>query len=486
MTFAPPLTAPLPAPPTDTLERGHRRHLRDLPMPPALPWLGHAHHMAPARLHRVLEAWANKLGSVYRLRLMRQDVVVCSDCVLLQEALRQRPQGFRRARSIERVFAEIGANGLFSVEGQAWRPQRKVVMQALAPTQVRSFHPTLVHITERLQARWLRAARAGEVLDMCQELSRYTVDVTTALAFGEDPNTIDQQANVIQDDLALIFPMIMKRTNAPLPWWRWLRLPSDRRFDQALTRVHAHVRGLIERAQQRRATATTAPSNVLEALLAAHDEAGNAMSKQDIAANVLTLLLAGEDTTAHSLAWTMRYLAADPALQDRLHAQARAVLGHAAVCSAYGDMRELDAFEAVATETMRFKPTVPIFFLEPTGDLVLQGHAVPARTPIFFLLRPDMQNAQYFGDPARFRPERWTDKAQPAGCPHNPRAHLQFGAGPRVCPGRNLASVEMRLVLSMLMRRFKVSLACDPQEIDEVMAFTMLPSRMPVRLAERS
>ena len=84
---------------------------------------------------------------------------------------------------------------------------------------------------------------------MTDDLTRYTVDVTTALAFGEDPNTLESDGDVIQRHLAQVFPTIMRRVNAPFPWWRHVRLPADRRFDASMAAVHAHVRGLIERAR---------------------------------------------------------------------------------------------------------------------------------------------------------------------------------------------------------------------------------------------
>lgn len=460
------------------------RRWSDLPTPPAWPLIGHAHRMQPSRLHHILEAWVADLGPMFRLDLAGRPALVCADHELLQQVLRERPQRFRRAGAIEAVFSEMGANGVFSVEGEAWKPQRKLVMQALAATNLRGFHPALVRITGRLRGRWARAAQAGRVLDMRDELSRYTVDVTTTLAFGEDPNTLDGRADVIQNDLALVFPMVMKRTSAAFPWWRWVRLPSDRRFDRAVARVHAHVRGLIQRAEaRRREHPDQPPANALEALLAARDAEGGTMSDADVAANAITLLLGGEDTTAHTLAWTMYFLAADPGLQERMHASARQLLGEATVCPTHEGLRALDAFEALATEAMRLKPTVPNFFMQTVEDVVLNGVAVPRGTLLFFPTRPAMLDPALFGQPEAYRPERWQQETP--GCPHHARAHVQFGAGPRVCPGRFLAGAEMRLVLSTLLRDFRIELACDPAEVQEVMAFTMLPDRMPVRLIPR-
>jgi cytochrome P450 len=458
------------------------RRLADLPAPRGLPFIGNALQLDPRRMHRTLEGWCHELGPAYTIGLGPKRAFVCADPELLQTALRERPEGYRRYAPIESVIAEMGGNGVFSVEGEAWRPQRRLIMQALASTHFRGFFPALQAITERLRQRWQRAADRGETVEMTEDLVRYTVDVTTALAFGEDPNTIEQAGDVIQDHMARIFPMIMARINAPFPLWRYLKLPRDRKLDRALAAVHRHIDDLIERTRRRmRDQPSDAPRNLLEAMLATRDEPGSGITDEVVHANVMTLLLAGEDTTAHTLAWTLSFLCADPHLQARLNAASTEVLGAARVCPAFEDLKRLELFEFVAHEATRMRPIVPLLFLEPLADVVLGGVALPAGTPVIFVLRPAMLDDAHFGDPHRFLPDRWAaghGRVQP----HDPRAYAQFGAGPRVCPGRHLAGVELRLVLSMLARNFSVELAADPSTVSEVLAFTMMPSAMPVRL----
>ncbi|HEV7915795.1 MAG TPA: cytochrome P450, partial [Albitalea sp.] len=428
------------------------RHLHDLPSPHGLPWLGNLLQLRPGkRMHRILERWCAELGPAFRLQLGPGQAFVCSDPELLQTVLRERPERYRRFAPIESVIAEMGANGVFSVEGEAWRPQRRLVMQALSATHFRGFFPTLQTITGRLLRRWQRAAARGETVEMTDDLVRYTVDVTTALAFGEDPNTIETTGDVIQDHLALMFPMLMTRINAPFPLWRYLKLPRDYRFDRALAAVHRHVQQMIERARRRmRDDPRETPRNLLEAMLATRDQPDSGLTDEIVSANVLTLLLAGEDTTAHTLAWTLSYMARDAALQQRMHLAAVEVLGDNGVCPSFDDVKRLDLFEATAHEATRLRPIVPLLFMEPLVDVVLGGIALPARTPLFFVLRPAMQDDRHFADAAQFRPDRFMPGHDNHAGAHDARAYAQFGAGPRVCPGRHLAHVELRLVLSML------------------------------------
>jgi cytochrome P450 len=458
------------------------RSLSDLPSPRGLPLLGNALQMDPPRLHLIFEKWAEEFGSVFTIGLGPKRVFVCSDADLLQTALRERPDRYRRFSPIESVSEEMKANGVFSVEGEGWRPQRRLVMQALATKNFGSFFPTLKGITERLHKKWEHSAITGQVVDMAQDLVRFTVDATTALAFGEDPNTIEESGNVIQEHLAEIFPTMMKRINAPIPLWRYFKLPSDRKFDRSLHAIHRHVESLIERSRRRmREQPSDNPRNLLEAMLDAASLPDSGITDEVIVANVMTLLLAGEDTTAHSLAWTMFFISQDMSLQSRLHKASANAFGSLQICPAFEDIKKLDLFESVTQEASRFKPVVPLMYLEPVVDVVLGNVSLPSGTPLFFMLRPSMLDSRHFGRPDEFLPERWSPGHLEVQ-PHDSKAYAQFGAGPRVCPGRYLAAIEMRLVLSMLSRNFSLELATSPDSIKEIAAFTMMPNTMPVRL----
>ncbi|MBR0693859.1 cytochrome P450 [Bradyrhizobium lablabi] len=457
------------------------RSLSDLPSPRGLPLLGNALQLDLSRLHLILEEWTREFGSIFTIGLGPKRVLVCSDTDLMQTALRERPARYRRFSAIESVSEEINLNGLFSVEGEGWVPQRRLVMQAMASKPLSALFPVLRDATGRLHKRWQHSAKTGEVVDVTQDLLRFTVDVATALVLGEDPNTIGESPDVIQTQLAEIVPVTVKRVNAPVPLWRYFKLPSDRRFDRAVAAVHRDIESLIERSRRRmREQPNEKSRNWLEAMLATASLPDSGITDEVIAANVMTLLLASENTTAHSLAWATYFIAQDASLQSRLRLTATDALGTSPLCPEFEDIKKLDLFEFVTLEASRFKPVAPMMYLEPVVDVVLGDVALPAGTPLFFMLRPSMLDGTHFGRPDEFLPERWS-AGHPVQ-PHQARAYAQFGAGPRVCPGRSLAAVEMRLVLSMLARNFSMELAASLDTIKEVPGFTMMPSSLPVRL----
>lgn len=475
----------------DSTERSKSiRSIEDLPGPEGIPILGNALQLNPSKAHQQFEKWALEHGSPFRLRLGPKKVVVWSDHRVANQLLRDRPEGFRRGGRVSQVLDEMRIGGLFAAEGAAWLPQRKVVMQALNGTHFPGFYPTLQRIALRLHARLTRFSEERREVDMLHELTGFTVDAVCALAFGVDPNTLEQGPDRIQQQLKKIFPMFMKRLLAPFPYWRWFRLPQDRVLDAALVEVHAYVQSLIDGARASMRRKPGQPSaNLLESMLACGTNPSNGtghdscLTDAEIAANVLTLLLAGEDTTAHSLAWTIPYLCADIELQDKLAEQARRAMGQDVVCPDYRLLQQFNLFEAAVMEAQRLKPVVGLISFTPTSATVVDDVALPSDCILYFVSRPAMTDAKNFHNPQQFDPQRWLERED--GAAHEPRAFLQFGAGPRVCPGRHLAALQMRLVLSTILKSFRMELACAPESIEEVSAFTMMPSHMPVRLRHR-
>jgi cytochrome P450 len=466
---------------------GALRTVKNLPCPPGLPVLGNLFQLAPPKLHLTLEHWAKRYGSPYRVQLGPLPITVWTQADLFQTVMRERPHVYRRIAPMESVLAELGGNGVFSAEGAAWAPQRRLVMHALSPSNIKSFFPALAAITERFLVRLREAANAHRTLEMTDELKRYTVDVTSTLAFGEDPHTLERDRGVIQEHLALIPPALMRRVSALFPYWRYFSLPQDRRLARAMASVHEYVDTMIERARRRLSACPGAPpGNLLEAMLLAHDDDGSAVTDEQIAANVLTLLVAGEDTTANAIAWALMYIATDPHLQRRVFDESFDTLGHRSVCPDFDALKRLDLCEAVCSEALRLRPVAAIQTFEPLTEVNVGGVLLPPGTRMFYLTRPCMLDAKNFAQPDEFLPDRWLQHRTAASTPHEQKAYLSFGAGPRVCPGRYLAAVEMRLVISMMTRHFDIELATDPATIKEVSAFTMVPDRMPLTLAVRS
>ncbi|MDQ2964039.1 MAG: cytochrome P450 [Pseudomonadota bacterium] len=462
------------------------RALKDLPGPRGLPVLGNLLQLDIARAHIILQHWADAFGPIYRFRIAHRNVVVISDNELINDVLRDRPGGFRRRKLIQEAMLELGINGVFGAEGLDWRRQRKLAMHALNTNHLRDFFGRLDAVTARLQRRWERAAESGERIDAQRDLMRFTVDVTTGLALGNDLNTLEKEGDTIQRHLDKVFPALARRLLSPIRYWRWVKLPADRELDAAMVEVYKLVNELVFAARERVARSAHAePANLLDAMIAAQSDNAGAFTDAEIVGNTLTMLLAGEDTTANTLAWMMHLMAEHPEVQAKMQADADRALGDAGRAPNYTSTESLRYIEAVAHEAMRLKPVAPFLALEPNEDAVIGDVRVPKGTAVYLLTAYPATRAENFADPTSFRPERWLDAGDRAGEGHNTRAFLPFGAGPRFCPGRHLAMLEIKMVGAMLCRNFDVAHAPDSPPTEELFSFTMMPKNLFVTLQPR-
>jgi cytochrome P450 len=476
-----------------------RRRISDLPGPRGIPWLGVALQVNPIKFHQDVERWARQHGPFYCVKLAAQRFLVVSDPEAINTVLRDRPTGFRRWQVAADVAREIlGWDGLFFAEGESWERQRRMVMSAFSPGQVRNYFPALHKVVLRLQGRWQTAACAGTPVALQADLMRYTVDGVAGLSFGIDVNTLESEGDVIQHHLDKVFPLMQKRILSPLPLWRYVKLPADRELDRSVAIVNQAIESFITQARHRlkvEPSRREQPQNLIEAMLVAADQHGSGITEQDVLGNVWTMLLAGEDTTANTLAWMVHLLHRHP---EALRRAREEVLRLAPDPSRYTPeaIAGLAYVEACAHEALRLRPVAPFFALEALRDTVLQGVEVPTGTQLLLVMRNHSTDPQHVARGDAFDPDRWlaseggaTDS--PSGPIHTPsglkRVSTPFGAGPRVCPGRYLALLEIKMAMAMLLSCFDIDSVQTPGggEPDEELKFAMAPSALEMRISQR-
>ncbi len=465
------------------------RTLDELPGPRGLPLLGNALELKPRELHRIVGGWADQFGPLFVFRVATQRILTVADAEIIQQMLRDRPDRFRRWHKIEDIVADIKADGLFSAEGVNWKRQRKYVMHALNASHVREFIPRLEKVAGRLRRRWWRVALAGTSFDALADLMRLTVDVTSGLAFGRDINTLEEKKDPIQIHLDKMFPAIARRQTALFPYWRYVQLPEDREVTVAVKEVGKFIDGLITEARARLAAnpeLLAQPRNLLEALVAAQEKDEEGPTDKEIAANVMTLLLAGEDTTANTLSYMIHFLMEYPHVQSAVQEEVDRVFGMAE--QPWQDPATPDRLryiEAFANEAMRCKPVGGHLFLEPNQDVQIRDILVPKGTPVLALNGYVGTQEVNFAQAREFRPERWLDVTNDNTEAHNTRAFMPFGAGPRFCPGSKLAMLQIKMVTAMLCRDFEVARPKDAQPLEDIYNFTVGPTHVFATLRPR-
>ena len=463
------------------------RSLGELPGPPGLPLIGNAHQLQVSRLHQVFENWASLYGSIYRYDLARTPFLVVSDPSLVNEVLRKRPTSYRKISTFEQAFAELGIDGVFVAEGDSWRRQRRLVMQALDTRNLGNFFPVLREVGRRLKDRWSAAADKGLEVDILDDFTRFTVDVSTSLSLAQETNTLEGQRGELLGHLAPIFPTLARRLNSIVPWWRYFSLPSDRRADRsrrALRQWLGEVVAETRTSLRNKANAAAKPDNFLEAMLLARDANGEPFSEDTVFANAMTMLLAGEDTTANTLSWAIHLLLDSPGATASLRSRVDAVLGEDVLVRDLEMLEQLDAVDAFANETLRLKPVAPFFLMENCVDVTLGDVFLPQGTAICLLTRVSCLDPEIAPDPTRFDPTRWADETILANLQRT-GAFVPFGSGPRSCPGRTMALFMIRLAISTLLRNFEIERVGSSADVSEHFGFVMTPEGLRVRLQHR-
>jgi cytochrome P450 len=467
------------------------RELADLPGPRAWPVVGNLLQLDAPRFHLQVEQWCREFGPYFRLQMGPRPVLVVADHEVVATVLRDRPDGFRRTRLLEIIGAEMGLlPGVFGANGDAWKRQRRMVMAGFDPAHVKGYFPSMCRVSQRLAGRWQKAAAQSSAIDLQADLMRYTVDTIAGLAFGVEVNTLESDADVIQRHLDKIFPALYRRMMSPLPVWRWWRSAADRELERSVAAVRAAVADFIAQARARiaaRPQLREHPENLLEAMIVAAEREGGGISDLEVAGNVLTMLLAGEDTTANTIAWMIHLLWLNPESLARATEEVRRSVADP-LHPTLEEMAGLDFIEACAHETMRLKPVAPQLPLEALRETVVGDVRVPVGGVVISMLRRDSVSERFVPQAASFMPERWLTEGGPGSQANAARRiSMPFGAGPRICPGRYLALLEMKMAMTVLLGAFGIQAVDTPdgQPAAEKLSFTMTPVGLSMRLRAR-
>ena len=300
---------------------------------------------------------------------------------------------------------------------------------------------------------------------------------------------------MIQRHLDIVLAGVYRRVMSPLPYWRWLRLPADRQIERSNAALRTAIQDFVAQARARIEAdpgLREHPRNLLEAMIAeamiaAADQGDAGVDDRDVVGNVSTMLFGGEDTIANTLAWLIYLLHRNP----RAWRLAQDEVERLAPDPASLTLEQIDALdylEACANEAMRLKPVAPFLGLEALRDTTVADIHVPAGTTVWCVMRHDSVDERHFPNASEFEPQRWLgDGVAPAAGGVAKRVAMPFGSGPRLCPGRYLALLEIKLAMAMLVSRFEIEAVATPDgaEAQEVMAFTMNPVGLRMRLRER-
>lgn len=369
----------------------------------------------------------------------------------VHEVLVTQAAQFQKPRLIRRVLQSSFGNGLFSSSGDLWRQQRRLMQPTFHHARISTFAERLTQQALKLRDTWQDGAT--RVIDADMHALTFNI-VAEALFSADASGRTDQIAQAMHD----LGQGIGSQGSSPLLTFMpdWVPVPTlrlKRRGSQALTRS---VQQLI--AERRTLGEANSPPDLLSALLFTRDETtGAAMSDAQLRDELVTLYIAGHDTTAVLLGWAWMLLAQNPAAERQLHAELDGLGGRAPTLA-----DPLPYTRQIIKEALRLYPPAWFLFREPLADLTVGGETLLQGSLVFIFPYATQRDPRWFDQPDDFRPERWTEafeKSLPKG------AYIPFGTGPRICIGNGFAQMEAQLILATLAQQYRVELLQTPQPV---------------------
>lgn len=402
------------------------------------------------------------IGPVGRFR---QHLVVAHHPDDVHQVLRHTERSLSKDTIGFRAMADLLGRGLLTTEGSHWRRQRRTVQPLFTPRRVEGYAGLMAEEAARVADRPDLAAGPGEPVDLHLLMLRYTLRVVGRALFGD---AIEDLLPVLHDLVPAVSDATLRRT------FQLWRSPMDRRTPRNIRprrlreREYAVVDEILSRSPAPGDPAyddrlAEGHDDLVTRLRAARDpESGDALSESEIRDQALIFLMAGHETTAGALTFTLYLLGRHEAVQDRVAAEVAAVLGDRAAPEP-GDLPDLAVTRAALLEGMRLYPSAYLTERLTQQPLTLAGHEVPAGTIVAVSPWSTQRHPAFWPDPSAFDPDRFLDDSAAGARPRY--AYFPFGGGPRGCVGEHFAMLEALILLATLLRRFGVAALSDRLEL---------------------
>lgn len=401
-----------------------------------------------------------RFGDVVSMRFLYLTVHFLYSPADIEYVVSANAKNFIKARSLRSpFFKRLVGNGLLTSEGETWKRQRRLAQPAFHRQRISSYGDVMVDYTKRIIASW----EHGDLRDLHQDMMRLTLEIVVKTLFNADVSGDADKVRIVLSEIVQPFA-----SQATLKWIADNRLPT--KTHRSFNRAAKEIDNIVYRIIDERRFNKSDRGDLLSMLLAAHDDDGSQMTNQQLRDEVMTIFLAGHETTALTLSWAWFLLAQNPEVERKFHEELQQVLAGREPRAE--DLPRLKYTEMIAKESMRLYP--PAFGLgrEAIDDCEIGGFKISRGSQVFMFQWVTQRDPRFFTEPDKFQPERWTEDFSS----NLPRfAYFPFGGGPRACIGNYFAMMEIVLLLATIGQRFKFSLAPDHQ-VGILPAMSLRPS----------
>lgn len=388
-------------------------------------------------------------GDVVHIRLGPFQAVVLFHPDGIQQILQDNHANYSKET---RTYASLGAlvgNGLITSNGDFWLRQRRLMQPAFHQTQINSISDMICRETGSMLEGWEPFLRDGHKINVAQEMMRLSLNVATQALFG---NKVQDPDRILANNVSFLMTDTAFRFEHPFYPPPWVPLAHNRAFNASMKRFDDVIYGMIA---ERRAQPAHEDDLLAMLMQAQEEDNGSYMTDKQLRDEVVTLFLAGHETTALALSWTLFLLSQHPQVDAQLRNELETALSGRAPTLA--DLPKLVYTRMVLDESMRLYPPAWLTERKALADDEIGGYRIPAGTTLAVTQYVTHRHPQFWENPSVFDPQRFA----PGRSEARPRyAYFPFGGGPRQCLGKNLALLETQLALAMIIQHCRFEL--DP------------------------
>lgn len=390
-------------------------------------------------------------GDIVPMRILMTTAYLLNHPAHVEHVLQKNHRNYRKTPMVGKLKPVMG-EGLLVSEGELWTRQRRLIQPSFLKERVDALGGRMTDVIQTHLKPWETRAQSGEPFNLSWDISALTLEIAFQTMFdtglGADAPGF-KEAMVVAHDVTAERVWNLTNITEKLPTKR------NRLYNEAI----AYLRSVCSRIIDERRRNPRPSTDLLSILMDARDaDTNEGMSEQQLRDEVMTLMIAGHDTTATMVAWALVMLSQQPAYLEKLRDEVDTLL--AGRVPDASDMKNLDYTKRVIQEVARLRPSIWWFARVAINDDNIAGQPIKAGTTVFISQYLIHTHPQVWEDPEKFDPDRFLPE-NTAG--RSKFAYFPFGAGPRICVGGGFAMMEMVFVLAMILRRFDIEITSDQE-----------------------
>ncbi len=432
--------------------------------PVGYPIIGSLLNLASPQRLDWLQALSDKYGDVAKFRLLKREVYLVNHPDLVRELLVQKVDNYTKRAVAFSIVKKVLGESTFTATGDVWKRKRKLVQPSFHKNRISSLGEIMTDAIEDMLNEWELICDKNETVEVTDAMMRLTLTVVVKALFSTALSK--EEVQTVADVFTPLLDETNFRASFPIQILHQLRVKKNTAYQKNIDELNS----IIFRIIRERRTSAKKHNDLLQMLMEAEDEeTGELLNDAELRDEVMTVFIAGHETTANAMSWLWAILSQQPNFRKKVEEEVDQVLGKKKPTAA--DFSNLSYTLKVFKETLRLYPPVPILPRGIKEDDTLGKYIIKKGGEVFFSAYLLHRHPDFWENPETFDPRRFERERERK---QHPFAYLPFGGGPRICLGNSFAMMEAVFIIAMTTQRFRLNLVSD-QPIKPLISLTTRP-----------